>query len=35
VLYRAERDRGLVYEILGPEDGQPHPMVTARSLYTH
>jgi hypothetical protein len=33
VLYRAERGGGLVYEILGPNDGKPHPVVTAPSLY--
>ncbi len=33
VLERIERGGGLIYEILGPQDGQPHPQVTAPSVY--
>ena len=33
VIDRVERGGGLIYEILGPADGERHPQVTAPSLY--
>lgn len=33
ILYRAERGGGLIYEILGPVDGQAHVPSTSPSLY--
>ena len=33
ILFRAERGGGLIYEILGPDDGKQHTVVTPPSLY--